>query len=87
MVGYLEVCAVGSRPLTDLLVRLTVLAEDGSSSGIQSNADVAQSGGLWARARAELDLQRLPRGRYVVVADVLNAGNEIGRVSRSFAIP
>jgi hypothetical protein len=87
VVAYLELAAVADRPLTDLAVRLEVVAEDASPTPIRATADVTQSGRLWARAQGELSLGSLPRGRYVAVARVMSGGQEVARVSRPFTVP
>jgi VWFA-related protein len=86
MVAYLELAAVTDRPLGNVRVRLEVMAEENSGSALQANADVVQSGRLWARARAELALHTLPRGRYVAIAHVIDDDGELARVSRPFTV-
>jgi VWFA-related protein len=87
VVAYLELSAVGARPLTDVGVRIRIVNETSTPAGVDVKADVLQSGGLWARARAELPLDALAPGRYVAVAQVVNGDVEIARVSRPFSVP
>lgn len=86
VVAYLELAAVADRPLSDVRVRVEVLADDASQTSVRANAEVTQSGRLWAHARGELPLQSLPPGRYVAVAHVLSAEREVARVSRPFTL-
>lgn len=84
IVAYMELAATGGRTLTDVQVRVAILRDDAADTGVTARAEVSQSGGLWARARAELPLASLAPGRYVAVAQVLNEGAEIARVTRPF---
>jgi VWFA-related protein len=86
-VAYVELSAVGGRPLTDVTVHIVVVRDDEAQTGVDVSAEVLQSGGLWARARAELPLDRLATGRYVAIAHVRNGETEIARVSRPFTVP
>jgi VWFA-related protein len=87
MVAYLELAAVSGRPLTDVDVRFEIARDDGTPTAVASAAEMTQSGGLWARARGELALATLARGRYIVTAHVMNGDQEIARASRPFRIP
>jgi hypothetical protein len=85
-VAYLELAALADRPLSNLRVRVEVLADDTSQTSVQTNADVTQSGRLWARARGELKLNSLAPGRYLAVAHVLSGDRELARISRPFTL-
>jgi hypothetical protein len=65
---------------------MSVVREDAVATGVEVNADVTQSGGLWARARAEMPLDALSAGSYVVIARVMSGEYEMARVSRPFTI-
>jgi hypothetical protein len=67
-------------------VRVEVLADDATQTAVQTNAEVTQSGRLWARARGELKLDALPPGPYLAVAHVLSGDQELARVSRPFSL-
>jgi VWFA-related protein len=86
LVAYLELAALADRPLSNLRVRVEVLADDTSQTSVQTNADVTQSGRLWARARGELKLNSLAPGRYLAVAHVLSGDLELARISRPFTL-
>jgi VWFA-related protein len=87
VVAYVELSAIGARPLTDVAVRIVVAKDDGAMTTVEARADVVHSGGLWARARAVLPLESLSAGRYVAVAQVSNGGAEVARVARPFTVP
>jgi hypothetical protein len=87
MVAYLELAAQASRPLTDVRVRFALIGEDDTAPRPDFAADVVSSGSLWASARAEMPLDHLPRGRYVVVAKVMSGDRELARTARPFTIP
>ena len=84
IVAYLELSAVANRPLTDVRVQFEILADGATRAALEARADVMQSGGLWARARAELPLESLSPGRYTAVARVMNGDREVARVTRPF---
>lgn len=86
-IAYVELSAIGSRPLTDVNVDIVIVRDDAAETGVRVNAEVMQSGGLWARARAELPLDSLSAGRYVAIAHVRNGDAEIATVSRPFSVP
>jgi hypothetical protein len=86
VVAYLELAASTNHPLASLRVRVEVIADPAVPTNVAAVAEVAQSGGLWARARAELPLSTLSPGRYVAVARVFNDAGELGRVTRPFTL-
>jgi VWFA-related protein len=87
VVAYLEMAAVADRPLTDLRVRLEILADGATKAPVTVNAEVVQSGRLWARARGHLDLGSLETGHYLAIAHITDAAGAVGSVSRRFRIP
>ena len=86
VVAYLELAAAGGQPLKDVEVRIEVVDGNERRTEVEATADVTRSGGLWARARAELPLETLPSGRYVAIARVLTSEGELTRVSRAFRV-
>jgi VWFA-related protein len=86
VVAYLELAGTANRPLTKVNVSFEIVADGPAQTGVSAAANVIQSGGLWARARAELALGSLAPGRYVAVASVFDDGRELGRVSRPFSV-
>lgn len=87
MVAYLELAAQKARPLNDVQVRFELIGEDDTARRPEFAGDVVSSGSLWASARAEIPLDGLPRGRYIVVARVLSGEREVARTARPFTIP
>ena len=86
-VAYLELAASTGRPLTDVNVRIEILAEENRAVRLTAPAAVTSSGGLWANARARIALDTLERGRYAAIAHVMLGDREVARVSRPFSIP
>ncbi len=87
LVAYLELAAQKARPLNDVQVRFELIGEDDTARRPEFAGDVVSSGSLWASARAEIPLDGLPRGRYIVVARVLSDEREVARTARPFTIP
>jgi hypothetical protein len=87
IVAYLELAAAATRPLPDLHVKVSVVADGATTNAKEVAAEVTQSGRLWARARAEVPLQGLPPGRYVAIAHVADGERELARAARPFMIP
>jgi hypothetical protein len=86
LVAYLELSAVGNRPLADVDVHVVVTTDSAAATGVEATARLASNGTRWARARAELAVDSLAAGRYVAVAHVRAGGAEIARVSRPFSV-
>jgi hypothetical protein len=87
IVAYLELSAQAGRPLAGLQVWFELIGEDDTTRRPEIAGNVVESGSLWASARAVMPLERLPRGRYVVVARVSSGGRELARTARPFTIP
>jgi VWFA-related protein len=87
VIAYLELAATAREPLADLRVRIIVTADNAAGAKVTVPAEVTQSGGLWARARAVVPLGDLGSGRYVAVATVTSGDREVARTSRPFTIP
>jgi VWFA-related protein len=86
MVAYLELSAAPNQTLADVGVQFEIRTEEMTSTAVDAAAEVSPRAGRWARARAELQLETLPSGRYVAIARVMHAGREIARVSRPFRV-
>jgi VWFA-related protein len=88
LVAYLELAAAASHPLDDLDVQLEIVTDAAvAETSVQARASVTQSGRLWARARGELSLASLSRGRYIAIAHVFSGEQEVARASRPFTVP
>ena len=86
VVAYLELYPDAGRSLLAVDVTLTVRPADRSQALLRMPAAVSTRGDRHAVARAVLSTERLAPGRYVVRAEVTDAGRSVGFAERTFRV-
>jgi len=86
VVAYLELYPDAGRSLSAVDVTLTVRPADGSQPLLRMPAAISTRGDRHAVARAVLSTERLLPGRYVVRAEVTDAGRSLGFAERTFRV-
>jgi VWFA-related protein len=86
VLAYLELYPPAGRSLRDVDVTFTVRSPSQGDALLSMPAAIVTRGDGHAAAQAVLPVQRLPPGRYIVRAEVVDAGTRVGFVERALAI-